>query len=266
MTSPESAASMPVVFISHGSPMVAIQRGPYQDSLAEFVRKVRPRAIVAISAHWDSSTAIGINGAARHSIMHDFRGFPPSLYDLTYNAPGSPEVAKYIASLLREGKWGPEITTDRGLDHGVWIPLRLMYPGADIPVVELSVPLQFSPEELYRIGEALAPLRREGVLILGSGGVVHNLRLADFGDVHQAVDPWAAEFDAWFRDAVEQKKFADLFRFQQTAPHARLALPTFEHFAPVFVVLGAGSTVSRVSTIYEGFEHANISMRSFAMA
>ena len=266
MTSPESAASMPVVFISHGSPMVAIQRGPYQDSLAEFGRKVHPRAIVAILAHWDSSTAIGINEAARHSTMHDFAGFPPALYELTYNAPGSPEVAKYIASLLREGKWEPGITTGRGLDHGVWIPLRLMYPGADIPVVELSIPLQFSPEELYRIGEALAPLRREGVLILGSGGVVHNLRLADFGDVHEAVAPWAAEFDAWFRDAVEQKKFADLFRFQETAPHARLAVPTFEHFAPVFVVLGAGSTVSRVSTIYEGFEHANISMRSFAMA
>ena len=165
MTSPESAASMPVVFISHGSPMVAIQRGPYQDSLAEFGRKVHPRAIVAILAHWDSSTAIGINEAARHSTMHDFAGFPPALYELTYNAPGSPEVAKYIASLLREGKWEPGITTGRGLDHGVWIPLRLMYPGADIPVVELSIPLQFSPEELYRIGEALAPLRRGGVQI-----------------------------------------------------------------------------------------------------
>jgi 4,5-DOPA dioxygenase extradiol len=141
-----------------------------------------------------------------------------------------------------------------------------MYPEADISVVELSVPLQMSPEELYRIGEALAPLRAEGVLILGSGGVVHNLRLVHFEDVNHPVDSWATEFDTWFRDAVAQKKLAELFNFQNSAPHARLAVPTFEHFAPVFVVLGAGAKVDDVSTIYEGFEHGNISMRSFAMA
>ena len=170
-------ARMPAVFVSHGSPMVAVQHGGYQDALAALGRKVRPNAIVAISAHWGSSTAIAINGARQHSTMHDFGGFPPALYELTYNAPGSPELAERIVGLLGRGDWKTNITTDRGLDHGVWIPLRLLYPAADIPVVELSVPLQLAPDELYRVGEALAPLRREGVLILGSGGVVHNLRL-----------------------------------------------------------------------------------------
>ena len=259
-------ASMPAVFISHGSPMVAVQRGPYQDALAEFGLAVRPKAIVAISAHWGSSTAIAINGSARHGTIHDFGGFPAALYELSYNPPGSPKLAERIAGLLRDGKYDASIIAERGLDHGVWIPLRLMYPAADIPVVELSIPLQLSPEDLYRIGEALAPLRAEGVMVLGSGGIVHNLRLVHFDDLNHAVDPWANQFDRWFADAVEQKKLKDLFEFRETAPHAQLAVPTFEHFAPVFVVLGAGSTPDKASTIYQGFEHGNISMRSFVMS
>jgi len=262
----QSAINLPAVFISHGSPMVALQSGPYQEALAEFAHGVRPSAIVAISAHWSSSATIGINATPRNTTMHDFGGFPPALYELTYNAPGSPELAERIAKLLRDGNWEARITTDRGLDHGVWIPLRVMYPAANIPVVELSIPLQLTPEDLYRIGEILAPLRREGVLILGSGGVVHNLRLVHFDDVNHPVDPWAKQFDAWFADSLEHNKLQQLFQFQDVAPHAQLAVPTFEHFAPVFVVLGAGAGTGSVTTIYQGFEHGNISMRSFAIA
>ena len=256
---------MPAVFISHGSPMVAIQRGPYQDALAEFSRSLRPRAIVAISAHWGSGKTIDITGSARHTIIHDFGGFPAALYELTYNAPGSPDLAARIAGLLGAGGWAAKINQERGLDHGVWIPLRLMYPAADVPVVELSIPLQLSPEELYKVGAALASLRREGVLVLGSGGIVHNLRLVNFGDQHTAVEQWAGEFDGWFRDAMQQKNLHELFDFAKAAPHAHLAVSTFEHFAPVFTVLGAGGA-GVVSTIYEGFEHGSISMRSFAVA
>ena len=259
-------AQIPAVFISHGSPMVAIQHGAYQDALAEFGRTVQPRAIVSISAHWGTGTSISITGDARHTTIHDFGGFPSSLYGLKYNAPGSPELASRIAGLLADSGWDTKITQDRGLDHGTWIPLRLMYPDADIPVVALSVSLQLSPKDLYRIGQALALLRSEGVLILGSGGVVHNLRLVHFEDAQHSVEPWAAEFDGWFRDAVQQKKLTELFHFMKAAPHARLAVPTFEHFVPVFVVMGAAADGGKVSTIYEGFEHGNISMRSFAMA
>ncbi len=257
--------TMPAVFVSHGSPMVAVQSGPYQNALAEFGRTVKPKAIVAISAHWGSGTTISITATERNSTIHDFGGFPAALYELTYNAPGSPELATRIAEPLREGGWDAAITHDRGLDHGVWIPLRLMYPAADVPVVALSIPLQLSPEDLYKIGEALTPLRREGVLILGSGGIVHNLRLVHFDDIHHRVEPWAAEFDAWLSHAVLQNNLNVLFNFATAAPHARLAVPTFEHFAPVFPVLGAGGA-GVVSTIYEGFEHGNISMRSFAIA
>ena len=261
--SPQSEL-MPAVFVSHGSPMVAIQSGPYQDALAEFGRATKPKAIVAISAHWGSGDTIGITASGRHSTIHDFGGFSPELYTLTYDAPGSPEMAENIAQLLQNAGCKTGTSNDRGLDHGVWIPLRLIYPQADIPVVALSIPLQSSPQELYRLGEALAPLRRDGVLILGSGGIVHNLRLVNFADQHAPVEKWAEEFDTWFRVAVEHHNLTALFDFANTGPHARLAVPTYEHFAPVFPVLGAGGTGS-ASTIYAGFEHGNISMRSFSI-
>lgn len=256
----------PAVFISHGSPMVAVQSGPYQNALASFGRVWRPRAIVAISAHWGSGDSISIAGDEHHTTMHDFGGFRPALYELSYNAPGSPELASRVADILSAGSFRTATSSGRGLDHGTWIPLRLMYPEVDIPVVAISVPLRLSPEQLYRIGQTLAPLRSEGILVLGSGGVVHNLRLVHFEDIHTPVDSWAAEFDAWFADAVAHRKLTELFNFREAAPHPQLAVPTFEHFAPMFVVLGAGSPGGDVTTIYEGFEHGNISMRSFAIA
>lgn len=245
--------------------MVALQSGPYQDALAEFGRKSKPKVILAISAHWASDRTINITGANRHATVHDFGGFPAALYDLRYDAPGDPALAARIDKLLQGAGWSASVTTDRGLDHGVWIPLRLMYPAADIPVIALSIPLLFSPQELYKLGETLAPLRSEGVLIFGSGGIVHNLRLVNFADQHAPVEKWADEFDAWFRDAVANHDLGVLFDFENKAPHARLAVPTFEHFAPVFVVLGAGNT-GTVSTIYDAFEHGTVSMRSFAIA
>lgn len=260
------AQKMPAVFVSHGSPMVAVQRGPYQDALAAFGQAITPKAIIVVSAHWGSGTTINITGDERHRTIHDFGGFPSELYELTYDAPGSPQLASRILQTLDGAGWTATITHDRGLDHGAWIPLRLLYPDADIPVVALSVPLRLSPEELYRVGQMLAPLRAEGVLILGSGGIVHNLRLVNFGNQQADVDPWAAEFDSWFSAAVEAWDMKALFDFAKLAPHARLAVPTFEHFAPVFVVLGAGASPADVSTIYDGIEHGNVSMRSFAIA
>jgi 4,5-DOPA dioxygenase extradiol len=246
--------------------MVAIQTGPYQDALAQFGRTVYPRVIVAISAHWATGRTTSVTDSDRHTAIHDFGGFPAALYELTYNAPGDPKLASHIVGLLRNSALEATTTTDRGLDHGTWIPLRLMYPKADIPVVAISVPLQLKPEELYKVGQALASLREHGVLILGSGGIVHNLRLVRFEDRDFPVERWAVEFDRWFSAAVEQNNLDALFNYRNVAPHAELAVPTFEHFAPVFVVLGAASGAGKVSTLYEGFEHGNISMRSFAVS
>ncbi len=255
----------PAVFISHGSPMVALERGPFQDALAAFGRRVHSKAIVAVSAHWGSSTSISISAAERYETIHDFGGFPPALYQLSYSPAGSPELAQRIASLFKSDGW-PEISTNRGLDHGVWIPLRLMYPEADIPVVQLSVPLDLTPQQLYDLGKTLQPLRAENIMIFGSGGIVHNLQLFRGGPVDQPVEPWAKEFDDWFEAKLKAHKIDDLIRYQELAPHAELAVPTFEHFAPVFIVLGAASDSDKIESIFEGFQYGALSMRSFAIA
>jgi 4,5-DOPA dioxygenase extradiol len=265
MTPVVQQVTMPSVFVSHGSPMVALEAGPYQDALAQFGRRVRPCAIVAISAHWRSGKTVFVTSAKRNTTIRDFGGFSAPLYELTYNAPGDPELASHIVRLLQENGFQATTTADRGLDHGTWIPLQLMYPEADIPTVAMSIPLELSPEELYKVGQALAPLGEQGVMIFGSGGIVHNLGLVHFADPQAPVERWAAEFDRWFGNMVEQNNLADLFNYKQAGPHAQLAVPTFEHFAPVFVVLGAVSEAKEVTTIYEGFEHGNISMQSFAL-
>ncbi len=256
----------PAVFISHGSPMVALERGPFQDALASFGARVRPRAIVAISAHWGSSTSISISAAERYETIHDFGGFPPALYQLTYSPPGSPELAQRIAGLLKSDGWETETTSTRGLDHGAWIPLRLMYPEANIPVVQLSVPLDLTPQQLYDVGKTLRPLRAENIMIFGSGGIVHNLRLFRGGPVDQPVEPWVQEFDDWFKQKLEAHQIDDLIGYRERAPHAELAVPTFEHFAPVFIVLGAAPGLGKIESIFEGFQYGALSMRSFAIA
>jgi 4,5-DOPA dioxygenase extradiol len=265
-SNPDEKTAAPAVFISHGSPMVVLERGPFQDALAAFGQQVHPKAIVAISAHWGSSTSISISAAQRYETIHDFGGFPPALYQLTYSPPGSPELAQRIAGLLKSDGWKQEITTTRGLDHGVWIPLRLMYPEAGIPVVQLSVPLDLTSQQLYDLGKTLQPLRSENIMIFGSGGIVHNLRMFRGGPVDQPVEPWVKEFDGWFKQKLEQHQIADLLRYQELAPHAELAVPTFEHFAPVFIVLGAASGSEKIESIFEGFQYGALSMRSFALA
>jgi 4,5-DOPA dioxygenase extradiol len=217
--------TMPSAFVSHGSPMVALEAGPYQDALAQFGRSVRPCAIVAISAHWGSGKTVSVTNVKRNTTIHDFGGFPAPLYELTYNAPGDPKLASHIGRLPQENGFQAATSADRGLDHGTWIPLQLMYPEADIPIVAMSIPLKLSPEELYKIGRVLAPLREQGVMIFGSGGIVHNLRLVHFANPQAPTERWAAEFDRWFGNMVEQNNLADLFSYEQAGPHAQLAVP-----------------------------------------
>ncbi len=263
---PMGTTTAPAVFISHGSPMVAMEQGPFQDALAAFGRRTRPNAIVAISAHWSSSTSVSIGTSAQYETIHDFGGFPRALYELTYSPPGSPKLAQRIAGLLNSAGWKSETTSTRGLDHGVWIPLRLIYPEANIPGVQLSVPLDLTPQQLYDLGKALKSLRSENIMIFGSGGIVHNLQMFRGGPLDQPVESWVKEFDDWFKAKLEQHKMADLIRYQELAPHAELAVPTFEHFAPVFIVLGAAAGSNQVEWIFEGFQYGALSMRSFAIA
>jgi 4,5-DOPA dioxygenase extradiol len=209
---------------------------------------------------------VRIASAAKHPLMYDFGGFPDELYKLTYDAAGDPELARRIDGMLRNADVPSALDGVRGIDHGVWVPLRLIYPMADVPIVELSIPGTRSPAELFRIGELLSPLRSEGVLILGSGGIVHNLRQLDWRHRDGPPREWALDFDRWFAARLEAWDMDGLLRYQQTAPSAALAVPTNEHFHPVFVVLGAAGTQGRIDCIWEGFQYGTLSMRSFAVA
>lgn len=249
---------MPVVFVSHGSPMTALQDDDYARALEKAGPEMpRPRALVVASAHWEAGPPVRITGAAHPELIYDFSGFPDELYRLTYPAPGDPGLAREIARTL-----SAQVDERRGLDHGVWVPLRRLFPAAEVPVVAVSLTRGADPQHYLELGKALAPLREEGVLLVGSGGVVHNLGRVDFGNKAAPVDGWAREFDGWVRDRLEHSEVDRLLDYRRQAPNARLAVPTTEHFDPLFVALGAAGS-GRVKEIYAGFHHANLSMRSF---
>jgi 4,5-DOPA dioxygenase extradiol len=226
---------------------------------------VHPDAIVVISAHWQAQ-GIQIASAARPELIYDFGGFPRELYELKYEAPGSPKLAAEIATEFQLAGFEVGLDDRRGWDHGVWVPLRLMFPEARIPVVEISLPTEWSPQELYRVGDALAMVRKKNVLVIGSGGIVHNLRMLNWAQKDASPDPWALEFEAWVRGAIQKRDLDALFAYQKSAPQVKLAVPTPEHFVPLFPVLGSAGNYSRVLPIFEGMEHGNISMYTFQFA
>ena len=243
---------MPALFVSHGAPTTALQTGgAFARALRGFVeRKPRPRAIAVVSAHWEAR-APAVTGSAAPPLIYDFGGFAEELYQVRYPCPGAPDLARRVAELLP----GALIDPRRGLDHGAWTPLRLMFPDADIPVVQVA--LAGDPAQL---GRALAPLREEGVLLLGSGGAVHNLRRVDLSAEDAPVQPWAREFDQWLELSIDAMKIS-----LQAAPHARLAVPTPEHFDPLLLILAAGQPGEKPVTVFEGFQYGTLSMRSFAV-
>jgi len=255
-------ATMPSLFISHGAPSIALEQDAFTRAVASFGQSLTAaRAIVVVSAHWQART-IRVNAVAHPETVYDFGGFSPELYKIRYEAPGDPALAREISALLG----GAILEETRGWDHGLWVPMRVLLPNANIPIVEIAQPQLTSPAELLRIGQVLAPLRDRGVVIAGSGGSVHNLRAIHLGDKDAAVDDWAGQFDDWLATHVAARDFETLARYRDLAPHANLAVPTPEHFEPVFVALGASRATDTLTTIYEGFHYGNLSMRTFALS
>jgi 4,5-DOPA dioxygenase extradiol len=252
----------PVLFVSHGAPTLALEQGGVAAALSRFAASVgTPPAILIASAHWTTPWEIGITSAARHRLIYDFSGFPEALYAISWPAPGAPDVAARAAALVEGAGFRARLDPVRGLDHGAWIPLRLAWPGADVPVAQLAVPHVDAPT-LLRLGAALAPLRDEGVVLVASGGIVHNLGEVRFGDTR--TDAWAREFDAWVAERIERVDVDALARWRE-APHAARAAPTSEHLDPLFLALGARADGDRVETLHDEFQHGNLGMRSFAL-
>jgi 4,5-DOPA dioxygenase extradiol len=261
------AARFPVLFVSHGSPMAALQHDDYARALGTWAAaQPHPRAVVVVSAHWEAPRPVRVTASPAPATIHDFSGFPAALYGLRYPAPGAPALATTLVERLKEAGIPATLDPGRGLDHGVWVPLRFMYPEADVPVVAVSLPRPATPEALVAVGAALAPLRGDNVLVVGSGGVVHNLGLLDPRSVGPPVPAWARAFDDWVRDRLAAGDAEGLAGYGRRAPHAARAVPTTEHFDPLFVVLGAADGDGRVLDVYEGFRHGSLSLRTFALA
>ena len=259
-------ATLPALFVSHGAPTLIVEPSPARDFLAGLGATLdRPAAIVCVSAHWESARPTVATTPAPETI-HDFYGFPPALYEIAYPAPGAPEVAQRVAAALDQAGLATATDGDRGLDHGAWVPLKLMYPAADVPVLQLSVQPHLGPEHHWRIGRALAPLRGEGILVLASGGATHNL--AEFrGQAPDApVAPHVAAFDAWLADTVEAGDLDRLLAYREMAPEAPRIHPRDEHFLPLFAALGAGGGDARGRRIHASFTYGILSMAAFAFA
>ncbi|KAJ3679575.1 hypothetical protein LUZ60_017586 [Juncus effusus] len=258
---------MDTFFVSHGSPTLSIDESLEARHFLKSWRSnvmpgVTPKAILVISGHWDTKApAVNVINGANETI-YDFYGFPKQMYQLKYPAPGAPQTAKKVSELLKQAGFGP-IKEDktRGLDHGAWVPLMLMYPDADIPVCQLSVQSGKDASYHYNLGRALAPLRDEGVLIVGSGSATHNLRAISFDN--RPSPTWAVEFDDWLKDAVLNQRYDEVNHFMEKVPSAKMAHPWPDHFYPLHVALGAAGENPRSELIHTSWSAGSLSYTSF---
>jgi 4,5-DOPA dioxygenase extradiol len=252
---------MPVLFMGHGSPMNAIEDNQWSRAFRSLAGLLpRPRAVVAVSAHWFVPGTF-VTGNARPDTIHDFGGFPDELYRVQYPAPGDPALARRLVQLVGESR--ASIRDDWGLDHGTWSVLRHLLPAADVPVVQLAIDARLPPAQHLAIGRTLAPLRDEGVLVMGSGNVVHNLRHAftAWGHGDRATPAWASAFDAQVAGALERHDHAALAGALDTE-EGRRAHPSPDHYLPLLYVAGAAAAADPVRFPITGFDMASLSMRA----
>jgi len=249
-------AALPVLFLSHGSPMHAIQPGAVRAVWQGIAREMpKPKAILVASAHWETNLP-ALTGAAKPETIHDFHGFPKPLYEVQYPAPGDPALAARAQSLLQGAGFTAALDPQRGLDHGAWSPLLHMYPEADVPVVQVAVQTELKTRHHVGLGRALAPLAAEGVLIIGSGHMTHNLRERR----GEGPLPYAAEFQEWVRGKIESRDLDALVDYRALNPDGKRAHPTDEHFLPLFVALGAAGGDYAAERLYEGIEMGSLAM------
>lgn len=258
-------SSMPALFISHGSPMLALADSSARRFLAGLGRQLpRPKAIVVASAHWETRGGPAVSLASQPETMHDFGGFPPALYQLLYPAPGAPAIAERAAQLLEDAGFAVGRSLDRGLDHGAWVPLRLMYPEADIPVTQVSILRGSTPSEHLKLGAALSDLREDGILVIGSGALTHNLYEFAGNDIDAPVPRWVGEFDEWMASMLGGMRSEALLDYRARAPHASRNHPTEEHILPLFVAMGAAGSDPTAERIHASHEYGVLAMDIYA--
>jgi 4,5-DOPA dioxygenase extradiol len=256
-----STHKMPVLFFGHGSPMNAIAHNDYTKALSTAAANLpTPKAILMISAHW-MTRGTWVTAMQKPKTIHDFGGFPNELYQIEYPAAGNPEIAREIINHITSPHIGAD-ETEWGLDHGAWSVLRHVYPKADIPVIQLSMDMTKPAEYHFELGEKLKFLRKQGVLIIGSGNITHNLRIFDWKE-NAPLLSWAVEFDQWVTEKLKTRDFKPLVSEYLKNKNGPIAQPTPDHYYPLLYVLGAVDEKDKLEFIYEGIQNASISMRSF---
>ncbi|HWI65139.1 MAG TPA: class III extradiol ring-cleavage dioxygenase [Symbiobacteriaceae bacterium] len=251
---------MPSLFVAHGSPMLAVEENAYTNLLGELGKAWRPKAILLFSAHWESDTQM-VSTVGEYRTIYDFGGFPEALYRIQYPARGDAALAQEVGRLLGEQGISYRFDSQRGLDHGAWVPLRRIYPDAGVPVISMSVDAALRPQEQYAIGKALAGLRAQDVMVIGSGVTVHNFGTIRFRAPGNEADAWAVEFDDWVLSRAAAWDLDSLFDYEERAPHARLAVPPQgnEHFVPLFYAMGAADDQRSCKELHRSYQYGNLS-------
>lgn len=260
-------AGVPSLFVSHGAPLFAVEAGETGPALTRWGQALRLqfpdlRGVVVMSPHWMADTPQVMTGA-QPATWHDFGGFPPALYRLQYPAPGSPALAQEVLALLQAAGTAAQSDAQRPFDHGAWVPLLHLFPQADVPVVQLALPVNAGPAEVYALGAALRGLRRQGVLLMGSGSMTHNLREFFGGEREPA--PYVLEFSRWVEAALVRGDLKALLDYRSQAPHAERAHPTEDHFLPLFFALGAAGGNGHPDYIGREVVHGMLAMDAFAL-
>ncbi|MBX3636083.1 MAG: dioxygenase [Rubrivivax sp.] len=264
--------ALPALFLSHGSPMTALEpreAGAFMQRLGPAIaaRFGRPRAILAISAHSLTREPV-LLAAPRHEAVYDFGNFDDRLFTLRYDVPGAPALADRVAALLHAAGLPAHVVAEGGLDHGIWTPLRYVFPDADIPVLPLAWPPNWTPAQLFALGRALAPLAEEGVLIVGSGSITHNLRRVFAAGMRPAAEqpatPESTAFRDWFAERTAAADWPALQDYRRQAPHAVLMHPTDEHLLPFFVAAGAGGEGAPAQRIHASLTYGDLGMDAYA--
>jgi 4,5-DOPA dioxygenase extradiol len=256
--------ALPSLFLSHGAPTLPLTDAPAREFLAGLGHALgRPAAILIASAHWETKNPT-LTAVATNDTIHDFYGFPPALYELRYPAPGSTQLAERVSDLLCAAGIASALDRGRGLDHGAWVPLSLMYPEADIPVVQISIQAHLGPAHHLQVGRALASLRQEGVLIVGSGSFTHDLSRFRGQALGAAEPPDVASFAGWMAQALAESRVCDLLMYRGRAPFAVENHPSEEHILPLFVALGAAGPTPRVEPLHRSTTYGILRMDAYA--
>lgn len=249
---------MPSYFFAHGAPSLVIEEHGYTHFLKGFAKeRAKPKAIVLFSAHWENQVQ-SVGAADTYSTIYDFSGFPDQLYQMKYPAKGDASLSGQIQALFETQGIPSRLDYERGLDHGAWAVLKLLYPAADIPVIALSVNRNLTNGQQYQIGRALAALREQDIMIIGSGGTVHNLRRIQWNASNP--EDWAVSFDDWLHSKLVSWDLEALFNYHAEAPYARDAVPTNEHFIPLLLAMGSGDHKRRATCIYQDYQMGTLSL------